>query len=145
MIKSPLVVLVVVSLLHFSVGCSTGVSRGTTPSVAFVIRNTGAVPPTPQQLASAYRALQGYIGTAGYVVAEDPRSAQFIVNAEFVPSPVDSTGGHARIVSVEPGAAFKKSLRGDANAGENPELRERLRDIERWIEAQSKTRIGESS
>lgn len=137
---------VVAVLALMIAGCSTPTaSRARAPRVAVAIRHLGAVPPTAAQLAVAHRSLHDHLIAAGYTFAEVPAAAQFVVHAEFTPSSVDPTGGHLRIVGVEPTHALKRTMAATGNDREDEELRRRLQDIERWIEAQSKTRLGEST
>ena len=127
-------------------GCSTTTApRPGAPTIALSIRTKGDRPPTAEQLDRAYRSAHEYLLAAGYRFAEVPAMAQFLVTADFFPSPVDPAGGHVRIVAVEPSHAVRKTLTSDDATEEAREMRQRLRDIENWIEQQAKTRPGEGA
>lgn len=124
----------------------TGPRTGTdgSPTVAIAIRHAGDMRPDERQLAAAAHALQRHLAGAGYRFASSPVAAQFIVTAEYTPSSFDPSGGHVRIVGVEPGEKFRRSAAADAS-DERKELRQRLEEIERWIQQQSQTRPGEAT
>lgn len=120
--------------------CSTSPATGAKPpAVAIAVRTIGGTP-SPQQFANIHQALQAHVARAGFRFAEHAAAADFVVTASFTPDPVNPNGGHVSIVSVEPA---RQIAQGVEESSESRELRQRLREIERWIDSQSRPRIGE--
>lgn len=83
-------------------GCSTLHRAPTKPSVAIMISIPGGSVPTPAEITSIYKVMQPEIESYGYVMARDPRVADFLV---YVRDPIDprgSMGGRIRFERVDP-------------------------------------------
>lgn len=130
--------LLIVAMLPGCVARSPRTKR--LPTVALAVRVAGGGTPSAQEFANIHQALQGHVTTAGYQFASRLDSADFIITVNFTPDAFEPNGGRVAIIGVEPGsmAYGRRSDSDAADAEQTAEMRQRLSDIERWIQAQAR-------
>ena len=69
-------------------------------SAAIAIVMDGGGVPTTEQIAAVYAKLRPDIAKLGYVLAENPRSAEVVVHVKFTPNLSDGAGGRVSILTV---------------------------------------------
>lgn len=136
----PSIVRLAVALVLGLSGCTSKPAASPPPpaTVAVAIRTAGNIVPTAQQLAGIQHTVQGHLSRAGYQFAPDPRVADFLLTVTFTPDAVDPRSGHLTFNGLEP---VRPSHRGVPVTYEDPtvvEMRRRLREIDAWVEAQSR-------
>jgi hypothetical protein len=127
-------VLMLVILTLAYAGCATLPKR--TPTVAIAVRLTGNGVPAPDHLAHIRAGLQPSLVRAGFVLAEDASIADYVLTVAFIPA-ITGQGGQVSIASFEPTRRFREAI----DAGDTPEAKEwrrRQREIEEWVERQSR-------
>ena len=102
-----------VILLGALAGCSTTPRESRKPSVAIVIGLPGGAAPSREEAASIFNVMKPEIERYGYVVAKNPRSADYVVYVRDPVDPLGSTGGRITFVRVE---AIEDFSRGAAAA-----------------------------
>ena len=91
----------VVILLGALTGCSSTPREIPKPSVAIVISIPGGTAPSRAEVASIYNVMKPEIERHGYVVAGNPRLADYVVYVRDPVDPLGSTGGRLTFVRVE--------------------------------------------
>jgi hypothetical protein len=94
---------------------------------------------SPQEISVIHEALQGYITDAGYRFARNADVADFLVTVRFTPNALDPKGGHVAVTGVEPNPLKRRGGQGVEGSPEGQEMQRKMRDLERWIDAQSKS------
>ena len=128
-------------------GCATRVTeapvvanRSPGRAVALVVRVAGGGRTlTPQEFAHIHRSLQTPIADAGYTFARNVDVADFLVTVRFLPDDLDPQGGHVSITGVEPNPLKRRRSASTAETSdESREISQKMRDLERWLDTQSK-------
>jgi hypothetical protein len=113
------------------------------PGVALIVRLAGGGMLTAQQLNNIYLALYGDIRDAGYQFARNADAAHFLVTVRFTPDALDPSSGHVTVLGIEPNPMNRRGVAAVADESEETkEFRRRMREIERWAEAQAANRAG---
>ena len=81
-------------------GCSSTPREIPKHSVVIAIRTTGGAP-SPTDVASIHKKMQPEIEKYGYVMATNPRSADYVVYVRYPFDPLASTVGRITFVKVE--------------------------------------------
>jgi len=89
-----------------------------------------------EQVACVHEALIPEIRRAGYSVAKNRADADFMVLVNFTPV-AGGSGGRVKITGLEPTAPFLRATE-QGDTPEARELRRRQREIEQWMERQSR-------
>ena len=95
-----------VFLACVSSSCSSSISSpARIKSVAVAIVPSDGRKLSPQQLAGVLAVLRDDAAKAGYVLAAQPNSADYVVHVKFIPNPADEASGTLSIIRVEPNLA----------------------------------------
>jgi hypothetical protein len=72
-------------------------------------------------------------------LARNTDVAQFLLTVRFTPDGLDPDGGHVVITGIEPNPLNRRGRYvGQAAPAEAKEQEQKIRDIERWVQSQSK-------
>lgn len=107
------------------------------PSVALVVRLAGGGALSPAQLRNIHQAMQPEVKAGGYRIAPNTSSADFFLTVRFTPDALEPDTGHIAVLGVDPNPMNRRGagFRADAS-DEVREHRQRMREIERWVESQ---------
>jgi hypothetical protein len=89
------------TLLFGTAGCSSPPRTDGRPSVAIAVMMAGGGAPSPVQVAQIQKAMQPEIAQAGYVLAPNPRAADYLVQVRFTPDAISPSGGRITLVTIE--------------------------------------------
>jgi len=82
-------------------GCSSAPRESRKPSVAIVISLPGGAAPSREEAASIFNVMKPEIVRYGYMVAKNPRSADYVVYVRDPVDPLGATGSRITFVPVE--------------------------------------------
>ncbi len=106
-------------------------------AVAVAISPIGTRTLSADQVAQVHEALKPEILRAGYSLAPSRAAADLVLIVSY--TPVDGgSGGRVKIMTLEPTARFLQATDG-GDTPEAKEMRRRQRELEQWIERQSRS------
>jgi hypothetical protein len=120
----------------------TGQAKGApdAPSVALVVRLAGGGTLSPAQLRSIHEAMQTDLKAAGYRFARNTPTADFLITIRFTPDALTPDTGHIAVMGVQANPMNRRGAGVSADVSEESrEHRQRMREIERWVEAQGRS------
>lgn len=115
------------------------------PSVAILVRAASGQPPTDAQSIVIQQTMSARLAQEGYRLATDPAASDYLLTISFTPAAPPSNGGRIQLVGLEKTASTRAFGGASAEAQEAAAMRRKLRDIDQWVEAQSRNRLGEGS
>ena len=121
------------------VGCATPVRPANDlPTVAVVVRLAGGGTLSPQQLTHIHHAVGDDIKNAGYDLAPNTDTADFLLVVRFTPDALEPNAGHVAITGIEPNPLNRRSAAARAGGtAESKEKQLKMLDMERWIQTKS--------